>query len=584
MQFLKIIFFIISSMGFYLRVSRRTKLKKEFIPILIISIITVIVFIAGILNFMKITTILIGTTGFILAINEFINIIKNKTKIKLNFSLLIFFILLCLMVYLLNGIKLTNYDDFSHWGLIVKDILQNDRLPNSTSKTIMFISYPPSTACFIYYVCSYLGASEALMLFAQSIIILSSIYTIFAMCKKENKISWIIAILLSVYLLLGNIFINMLLVDCVLAVMGIASLLIIKYYKDDSKYALFNVIPILSALILVKNSGIFFVIVNLIIWLIYYIKNHVIKEIFKTKYILWIFVPFLLLFIWNAHTDLVFSTADTAKHSMSITNYKDVFEEKTLGDIKEIFKLFVKENMSISKENILIIALLAGFIVMLIIANKELRKGILAGFVTFVITYAIYQISLFAMYIFSMPLVEAKVLASYTRYHQTILLFEFGIFVYTALNFMNNYNEKAKKISIEILVGLIVVLAIILAPNKIDRLYKKTTIENTVRYEIMNIKNKNNIKEGKRYLIYIPDDKKYDQGYIYFLCRYEFMSANVYTIKKLDNIKTQMYNYDYIIFLGKSEEVKQTIEELGGETGKNAIEVRKKSSNINSIT
>ena len=86
---------------------------------------------------------------------------------------------------------------------------------------------------------------------------------------------------------------------------------------------------------------------------------------------------------------------------------------------------------------------------MYIVSNKESRKDLRFWFLTFIFTYIIYQISLFYMYLFSMPLFEAKNLAGYTRYHRTIILFEYGIFIYSALNIINNYaqKEKLKKIS-----------------------------------------------------------------------------------------------------------------------------------------
>jgi len=272
MEILNNIFFIISSIGFYLYTKEKTNIKKEFIPLIIISTITCIMFLAGILNFMKITGIILGVIGFYLAIEEIYYIIKNKRKLKIDFNLLIYLIMLCIFAYLLNDIKVIGYDNFSHWAIIVKDILINDKLPNFTSKVIIFKAYPPGTACFLYYVCTYIGSSEDIMLFAQSILILSSIYTLFALCTKENKINWLIAILSTIYLLLGNIFITDLLVDTVLPVMGIAALIIIEYYKEENNKGLIYSIPILSALILVKNSGIFFVIIDLIIWLIYYIR------------------------------------------------------------------------------------------------------------------------------------------------------------------------------------------------------------------------------------------------------------------------------------------------------------------------
>ena len=584
MQILKIVFFIISSIGFYLYTKEKTNIKKEFIPLIIISTITCIMFLAGILNFMKITGIILGVIGFYLAIEEIYYIIKNKRKLKIDFNLLIYLIMLCIFAYLLNDIKVIGYDNFSHWAIIVKDILINDKLPNFTSKVIIFKAYPPGTACFLYYVCTYIGSSEDIMLFAQSILILSSIYTLFALCTKENKINWLIAILSTIYLLLGNIFITDLLVDTVLPVMGIAALIIIEYYKEENNKGLIYSIPILSALILVKNSGIFFVIIDLIIWLIYYIKNNNIKQIFKTKYIFIILIPILLIFVWKVHTNLVFDNSNTSKHAMSLTNYINVFNNKTEEDIIYIFKTFINRMFSLSKENIIMIALLVGFLVLQIVSNKESRKNIKFLCLIFLFAYIIYQITLFFTYIFSMPLGEAKTLSSYTRYNRTILLFEFGIFIIGVLNFINSYNIKTncKKYIIYFTTFFIIGLTISCAPNKIDVLYKRNknnynSIRNEIRYKILDIKNEYNVEEGKKYLIHIADNKTSNySNYIYYVCKYEFMSTNIKVIKnfsELNNIN-QILNYNYLILLTTTEETNQIVNRFGGELDKHVFKIK----------
>ena len=80
MQVLKIIALIIAVIGFYLALERKTKIKQEFIPITIISGITIVEFLAGILNLMKFISITIVVTGIVLAIYEITLLIKKKEK------------------------------------------------------------------------------------------------------------------------------------------------------------------------------------------------------------------------------------------------------------------------------------------------------------------------------------------------------------------------------------------------------------------------------------------------------------------------------------------------------------------------
>ena len=44
-----------------------------------------------------------------------------------------------------------HYDNFSHWALIVKSMSLTNSFPSFKTDVIMFTSYPPGSAVFIYY-------------------------------------------------------------------------------------------------------------------------------------------------------------------------------------------------------------------------------------------------------------------------------------------------------------------------------------------------------------------------------------------------------------------------------------------------
>ena len=577
MQVLKIIALIIAVIGFYLALERKTKIKQEFIPITIISGITLVEFLAGILNLMKFISITIVVTGIVLAIYEITLLIKKKEKLKINIGLIILFSFLIIFTYLLIGNQLLHYDNFSHWGMIVKEMLIENRLPNFQTETIIFTSYPPATACFIYFICKFLGQTEGIMLLAQSMIVLASIYTIFALCKKEDKTTYLIGILSCIYLILGNIFIDELLVDTVLPVMGIAGLIIILYYKKDVKKGIIYSIPILSALMLVKNSGIFLVLVDLIVWLIFFIKQKGIKGIIKEKYVAIILVPFILQIIWNGHIGLVFEDAKLAKHSMSVTNYITNISEKGFDEIIFIGKKFIKEMISFNIiENIIMPVFIIYLLYLMYAYRKDTEsfKTIKNNLIFMIITYIIYQISLLAMYIFSMPIAEAEKLASYIRYYRTILLFEYGIVIITTLNLLRNMKEeRTKKIGIKLITIIMTIFLIITAPNKIQQFYKKDFKDVSIRKEVAQFKQKGLIPEEKSYLIYVGDDKKYTLDYLYHMWCYEYRSPRIRVIHNLQELESEkeIDAYEYFVVLKSSDEIEKYIQEKGGTLEENVI-------------
>ena len=66
------------------------------------------------------------------------------------------------------SLKLTHYDNFSHWALIVKYLLLVEELPGAESTMIPFRDYPPGVSLIIYYICRYAGHSQGMMLLAQN--------------------------------------------------------------------------------------------------------------------------------------------------------------------------------------------------------------------------------------------------------------------------------------------------------------------------------------------------------------------------------------------------------------------------------
>ena len=569
MQLIKSIFLLISFFGFYMKMKKKLEIKEELIPIILFSFIIIIEFLAGILNCMKLVEIIIVLLGVVLCVKEVFFMIIKKEKPTFSFNLLIFSLFFIWFSYLLKGRILTHYDNFSHWAMIIREMLITDKLPNFQSELIMFKSYPPGTACFVYFMCKFLGNSESKMLFAQSILILSGIYTLFSFCDKNRKMNYLFIIPTCIYLIIGNIFIDQLLVDTVLPVLGIATFVIIFQYKDDSKKGIFYSIPVLSALILVKNSGIFFIIVDVMVWFYFYIKNNGFKSIFSTKYIVIVLLPILLQCVFNWHIDLVFENANSSKHSMSLYNYAVNFKNKESSDIKQISANMLRKILDFRiKENIIFLLLFVSYIIMIIIArkNKKLRIYIYKAMFLFIMIYILYQISLLGMYIFSMPINEARDLASYIRYYRTIILFEYSIFVISLINYFDSINikQRYKNLIIKFFFLIILVVPIILYRADLKNLIIKNIDKTSIRYQILDTIETYKIETKKSYIIYGIDDSV---GYLYYVCKYDLRSNDVKVIKNLEQLQStdEIFNYDYIIVLKHDEEIDKILNILKGD-------------------
>lgn len=329
----KLIVFVISMVGYGLYINKKIELQVEFIPIVTISMITVILFFGGLLNILLLTSYSILGLGIYLFLRSII--LNNKKEILKLFDsfytpgILIYIIATAYFIFILKDQRLIDYDNFSHWGLIVKSMIIEDSLPNFENIMIQFSSYPPGTALFIYFFCRIVGASEGLALIGQMVIILSSILTLFSFSSYKistitdrkyfslkKNILIILTVFVSVYLLNGPSSIHNLLVDTVLNVSSIALIALVYYYLKKPQKTYIPVMFLSTFLILIKNSGLFFVVIGLFIYSFgIFINKDTLFKMKKGKYKIMIpfIFPFFISFLWTRHVAMVFPSGLSSK-------------------------------------------------------------------------------------------------------------------------------------------------------------------------------------------------------------------------------------------------------------------------------
>ena len=229
---------IISLLGFSLFINRKFKVKKEFTLILVIAVISVALVIFGIINIIKYASFIIFIGGLILFIYEFIKCDKRKL---LSINNILMGVIILYFSIIVTQMHLEHYDNFSHWAVIVKDMLQIDSLPNINSTLVTFKSYPPATACFLYFVCKIAGSQEVVMMLGQVLITVSASITFLGFINEKLKNKFIIFIIVVLlfttigYIYIGIVPYNELLVDTILTLVATASIAILYYYKNNLK-------------------------------------------------------------------------------------------------------------------------------------------------------------------------------------------------------------------------------------------------------------------------------------------------------------------------------------------------------------
>ena len=541
-----LVIFWLSTIGYILYVNKKTKLPYSLALPLVFTLIAIAIFVSGILNIMKVITLLIWLVGFILFGYYLLKKQINLKKI-INPNTILVVIVVSYITIVCTHMHLLQYDNFSHWALIVKTLFTKNAFPNFEDTIIMFKGYQPGSACFIYYVGMILGKTESSMIIGQNYLIASYLFSLLYFANNKFKSSHLIrAIIISFYfiILVGNVYFNDLLVDTLLTVMSIYSAIIMYHFKDDLYHAFIYIIPISVYLILVKNVGLVLVGFNCLGLLYLGYKNNKIKKSIIYSAILGI-ISLLFFYIWSQHVSYAYGDlALDTKHSLSTSNILGELKNKGRSGILAFCSIYFKHFIDVSN-NLTNLYMIVINIVTIIIAilNKDNMKKIVKYLLAGDFIYLLYYIILGIMYLVSMPWKEAKVLASFDRYVLTIVYVTIGLLLICYFTIINN-----KKINSKVLISSVLIIGSLLLAtnNKLDPNFNYDILIGNQNYKNTNayvydkiidnriFKNKENY-----YYIYAPIESSNDSGYLNHLSKYKLNTSNYKIINDTNLIENK---------------------------------------------
>nr|WP_304054167.1 ABC transporter permease [Levilactobacillus namurensis] len=332
------------------------------------------------------------------------------------------------MVEVLARSPLVHYDNFSHWAVMVKFLVFSGHLPAATDHLISFTSYPPATALFITQFVTWVGFSEGAMLVAQFLLIWAAAYAVFAVLRDRTRA---LTAMILCFTIAGSLVFNVairlnnLLVDYVLPILTVAALAGIFAYRTRPWLLCGHVAVFSAALLLVKNSATFFVVV---------IAGAFLVTLLKTNRTGWALpgnllrfagtmgvasLPFLL---WQWH---VHATFTVSKHEISAQAYRHQLTSESPATILKIARKFGEQILnpqSLSTQGILLLnILLVGAWVVIRLGNRR-RNPLLKTAAWLDGMFGLYYLSLLGMYVLSMPYAEAILLDGFERYMGSVVI------------------------------------------------------------------------------------------------------------------------------------------------------------------
>ncbi|WP_374055052.1 hypothetical protein [Rossellomorea sp. FM04394] len=540
----------------------KVKVHPAFIPLFLFSSVTTVLFGAGLLHRMPFATNSIYYSGLFLCLIYLILFILKKIPFQplLHPSLVFFSISVLFVMLYMRGTLFLNYDDFSHWGLVVKEIVRLDGLPDA-STLVTFQNYPPGSAVFIYYFLKLLGFYESLALMAQGFLTMAGFTALFTWSSWKKPWTVILPWVISFTLLLVNakIFYS-LLVDIILGSVALAIPLIAYYYRKDWKRLLLVNLPIVIVLILLKDSGKVFLLFNGIAILGILITSHregIEKRIDKVmpyaSLVLLLILPLVVNLLWHTYT--------LQAYSESYGDNKFAITEDKLQDIRksEEFLAGFDGMMLDAAFNPLssphVMALLAVNLIALLLIVKMKRKTpneLVASFVLFNLFYVLYMCSLYYMYVYLMPENEASRLAGFNRYQSTITVYAGGMLMTVVAYVWSNYVKSFKRVTGILMAACFLIPYIGHLEVLVTRPEAHVERRGDVK-EYSSVIKTSGVTEPM--ITYYSPGSADDGGYFSYLIRYEHLSMNYSFIKgaktedQLSYLKEVLRKSDFLMVL-----------------------------------
>ncbi|WP_433922262.1 hypothetical protein [Paenibacillus taichungensis] len=574
LQFVMGVLLIFSFMGYMQFVRKALSIRWEFIPVFVFSSIACIVFLSGLAGQLYIGSLVLLFVGLLLYGGMVFLGMRRGASFRISFSLFQFSFLAGTFIFLLVLFQnqLTHYDNFSHWAIVLKQMLSTDTFPTPDSNLIDFKNYPLGTSSFIYYVCRFMGHSQSVMLLAQGLLIFSCFYAMFGIVSEKKRF------LLYAFLGLGlstlsffnlTIRITNLLVDFLLPIYALAILTVIYQYRHDIKRACIIMLPLAGVLTVIKSTGIIFAAISLI-FLVYTWLKH--KQKFSWKSALAVIgticgslIPY---FSWSWRMATVFQGVDN-KFDVATSGIQS---GKTAEQMHEILWLFLKSSTDITTRPVIgivifeIVAIAASIFAYVVLKKKwNLWKALIALDVVLLLYYA----GILALYLFSMPMDEAIVLAGFERYASSIVvLFAGGLVLCAAIDLERSFHYRIGEVpnyqafkTVETkghyqkgIIGCMAIAATILLSEYNGIVSIAKTYDTTLPYKIHAVTGDRWYKDGQednnRYLFYASDrDQQVTNYYMQYVGKYFLYAPHVDGIVLFyeDNMDNLLSGYDYLV-------------------------------------
>ncbi|SFQ04695.1 hypothetical protein [Salibacterium halotolerans] len=541
-----LLFVSVSFAGYGAVLYAKYRIAPAVLPLVLFTGTILILFFGGVLNVLTETTYVLFGGGLLAFCRAVYLFFRDRSLFSgmLSPGVVFFAAGSIFFILMLQDEIFLHYDNFSHWGLIVKELFQSGSLPGESS-IITYTTYPPGSALFAYYIVSFTGFSESMALIAQAILITGALTPLFLFCSWKQPVHAASALFIpAVLLLVNSSSIFSLLVDPLLGYIAAAAVITAFYYRNDWKMMGILLFPMLSALVLIKDSGKIFLAFT-VIWVIGLLIRYLWKygggwkETIQAS--LWsigwtILFPLVFNLLWSRYIAEAYETSEYEDSKFAITEETLTDIDKSPEFIDQLLPMVVNAGLDFSSPLVqgMVLADIAALLTVIIVkaTAKRMPLALLYTALTANVFYVIYIALLYLMYLYLMPQVEAEYLAGFDRYQSSVVIFSTGIImVFTIRALMEHAGRSLRSWSTAAAAVLAGVLVFVPYTGEIQAFFHQENSEAAPRKAasslLTELRQEEPISPNTRITV-INDLGDSDRGFLRHLMRYERMSASTF--------------------------------------------------------
>ena len=520
--------------------------------------------------------------AIIYALISVIYIIKNRKsktilkKIHNNFITNSFYFFIIVLIFFsifdFNRVY-THWDEFSHWGEMLKEMIRTDKFYSSSLSVLqVHKDYPPIIQLFELFIIKLFGSyKECYAIFALHLLELSLFTFLIDDSIKLDKKNLIIGTFFTILLIFLSIIlfdlhgiVNSIYIDYFLAFLVAYILITIFLSKDKTSiFTLLNIGISSSFLLLTKQIGISLYAMIIFFFFICLIMDNKKIKISKGNIIillkivfLIIVIPILLLLCWNNYIKRLNIDSQFNVSDIKISELYNIYkgnsgtEEQRTTAINFINAL-KDYNLTVSYIKLSYFqAIILGLFLIYLLAKKSKKVFDSKRINLLIITLALgslgYAFVMFTTYVFCFNGVEALELYSFDRYMSTYILIV--VLSYIMLLTYLCY----KKNVVKYIIYSTIILSLIVPTSKFYNLIPKLNKNSKNIYEENAEIIRKNVKGNKKVFILAQSTSGDYQFFIKYYANPIVTNLNNYnwpndnTKEYYKSIKKDIIKYDYI--------------------------------------